>query len=51
MLAISVRKSSIAVAASGVVDSSGIDVSFFLVVTRSLRMTLLICDTLGRLAG
>ena len=35
MLAISVRKSSIGAVASGVVDSSGIIVSFFLVITSS----------------
>ena len=42
---------SIAAVVSGVVDSSGVAVIFFLVITRSLRMTLLICDTLGKLAG
>ena len=43
MLAISVRKSSTA-AASGVVDSSVIVVSFFSIITSLLRITVLIWD-------
>ena len=42
---------SIAAVVSGVVDSSGVAVIFFLVITRSLRMTLSICDLLGKIAG
>ena len=42
---------SIAAVVSGVVDSSGMAVIFFLVITRSLRMTLSICDLLGKIAG
>ena len=43
----------IAAVVSEVVDSSGMAVIFFLVIRRSLRMTLLICDTLavGKSAG
>lgn len=43
-----VGKSLIAVVASGVVDTSGILVSFFLVITGSVQVSLLICDTLSR---